>query len=88
MATSNVPDLSLFLKQQTASCEQLREILTKATALLHVSLENDILETHPKITVKFYLWAIYDLVEQSRTLNEQTLNGLRVRQQQSAANDG
>ena len=86
MARDNLPDLSLFIKQHLQSCEYLRETLTKATALLQVSLENDILQ-HPKATVNFYLWVIHDLVDGARKHNEEALNGLRVKEQEVAVDD-
>ena len=76
MAANNLPDLKQIINQQLESRERLREYLSKATALMHVALENDFLR-HPELVAYFYLWTLSDLLEQARDLNEQDLKLLR-----------
>ena len=72
----DLPDLKQIINQQMKSRECLREYLSKATALMHVALENDLLR-YLELVAYFYLWMLSDLLDQARELNEQDLKLLR-----------
>lgn len=75
MAGISVYDLSCLIKRYTSSQETLSENLSKIYALLHVALSGNFAE-QPEEIIHDYLWAVQGLIEQSKDLGNQVLDGL------------
>lgn len=74
MADQSLTLLSL-INQQVEDQELLSEYLLKAEALTQIALVEDFLEQPAKI-LYYYLWALNDIVERARVMNEQSLSVL------------
>ena len=73
MGTPSLNELLALINQQIELQETLTHQLLKAKALADITISNDFLE-HQKDTVQFYLLAMYDIIESSIKLSEESLN--------------
>jgi hypothetical protein len=84
MADNSVNHLSTFINQQIDHQEDLSESLAKADALAKVSLSNDFLDCSDEIK-RNYFWALSDIIDIAKMINEQTLNLLLERKKVDTA---
>jgi hypothetical protein len=74
MANSSLTYLSV-IKQQVKSQETLMEYLSKLTAMLHIALNADSLDSS-KSTLHDFLWVLNDLVNKAKETSECILSSL------------
>jgi hypothetical protein len=73
MAEHSVNHLSSLINQQIDYQEDLSEHLSKADALAKVALSNDFFDTSDEIK-RNYFWALNDIIDSAKMINEQTLS--------------
>lgn len=78
MADYRLNELLPLINQQVEYQEIIRDHLSKAEALTNVSLMDNFLDS-PKSTLYNYLCILNDIVEETRKLNELSLNRLLKR---------
>ncbi len=82
MAAPSVNDFSSLINTQIDSREQMQECLLKAEALAHVALSRDFLDCGHSI-INEYLGILFDIILESRRLNQAALDRLMICGRQS-----
>ena len=72
MAEHSITQLLSLINRQLDSQETLNTYLSKAEAVMQVAMSDDFL-SYPRATTYYYLWAVSDIVEQAKKLNEESL---------------
>lgn len=75
MSQNILADYSLLINHQIDAQEVLLGYHLKVEAMLEVLLGSH-LPSYSKITIHHYLWAVSDIIEQAKNLNEQLLRVL------------
>ena len=75
MANNSINDLA-FLNQIITETDDIRMLLSKATALMHVASDNNFLN-HPDNIVELYLSVIFDFLDKSRDMSHIMLQSLK-----------
>lgn len=78
MDNLNLNDLLELIDQQKDAGEDVSACLTKAEALINVTLGCDFSD-FPEKTIHDYLWALSDIIEKARTLQQASLDSLMKR---------
>ena len=71
----NDTDLKALIKQQVDERETLADSLGKLEALAATTMLNDFLDQDTD-TVSSYLWTLCGLIQQARSVNNESLNSL------------
>ncbi|MBV8801611.1 MAG: hypothetical protein JO131_01355 [Gammaproteobacteria bacterium] len=79
MVDTSVNEVSELINQQIEIHEDIHDHLLKAEAIANGALSEDFLNKD-KATTHAYLWALCDIIGNTRNLNEKALNGLLVLQ--------
>lgn len=75
MAIHSVNEVASLINQQVALQENIQEYLLKAEAIASVALCEDFLDADQSI-IHAYLWALCDMISESKNLHERALNDL------------
>ena len=78
MAEYSVSYLLNLINAQVKLLENINTCLSKAEALAQVALGDDFL-AYPEVSIYNFLWALSDIIEQAKSLNEKSLNILLKR---------
>ena len=73
MTEYSVNHLSDLINTQIDYQEDLNDFLSKADALAKVSLSNDFFDCSDEIK-RNYFWALSDIIDSAKIINEQTLS--------------
>jgi hypothetical protein len=73
MADNSVNHLHDLINRQIDYQEDLSDCLSKADALAKLALGNDFFECQNEIQQNF-LWALNDIIDNAKVINEQTLS--------------
>ena len=78
MAEYSVNYLLNLINAQVKLLENINTCLSKAEALAQVALGDNFLD-YPNVSIYNFLWALSDIIEQAKSLNEKSLNTLLKR---------
>jgi hypothetical protein len=84
MASLSLTCLSV-IKQQVRSQETLMEYLSKLTAMLHIALNADFLDSSKSI-IHDFLWVLNDFANKAKEISECILNSLLKAELEDSAN--
>ena len=78
MAEYSVSYLLNLINAQVKLLENINICLSKAEALAQMTLSDDFLD-YSNVSIYNFLWALSDIIEQAKRLNEKSLNALLKR---------